>query len=367
MRIVLSAEALQPPLTGIGNYTLHLLRSLAEQPACTVSHVRDMRLQRSSEGLSEPAGKRSWPVRWVPRSAQRAAEGLITRWSGADIVHGTNYRLFPGGRFRVVTVHDLVRLRFPEFLPEERRRRMARELDHALAEADLILTPSAAIRNEIISRGFRGAGDVISTPLGVAPYWAPMTVGAAAAAISPRGLRYKGFSLATGTVEPRKNLVRLIAAYRLLPESLRLHMPLVVCGKPGWQSDESFAAIRAAEGEGWLHYIGYAQRFELKALTAGAALAIQASVYEGFCLPLLEAMACGTRVIASEDPALRELAGSDAAILPPGDPARMSRMIEEALLQGGEVDPVWTARAQAMTWERCSQMTLQAYSGLLGH
>ena len=365
MRVVLSAEALQPPLTGIGVYTLGLLRALAGVPDVEAYHVHDLRLRRTEADLAEPLGRRRWPARWVPRAVQRRAEDIVTAASGADIVHGTNFRLCAGGRYRVVTVHDLVRLRYPEFLPPDRRQRMADDMRRALAEADLVLTPSEAIRGELLAYGLRGPQDVVSTPLGVAPHWRALAPAETEAVLARWGLRHKRFVLATGTIEPRKNLVRLIAAYRRLPASLRSEVPLVLCGKPGWQSRDSLAAIQEAAGEGWLRYIGYAPRPDLHALTAAAGLAVQASVYEGFCLPLLEAMACGTRVLASCDPALAELGGAEVAILPPDDPARMSELIEQALADTSG-DAGLKARAQAMGWESCAARTVAAYSRLLG-
>lgn len=365
MRVVLSAEALQPPLTGVGIYTLSLLRALAATPGADVRHVRDLSLCLTDPQLTESADRQRWPARWVPRPLQRRLEGYITAASSADIIHGTNFRIYPGGRARVVTVHDLVRLRYPEFLPPGRRRRMADEMRRALAEADMILTPSEAVRAELIAAGLRGPEDVLSTPLGVSPQWRPLSPQEAAAVLARWGLQHRGFVLTTGTVEPRKNLVRLIAAYRHLPGDLRRSLPLVICGKPGWQSRESFAAIEDAAAEGWLRYIGYATRSDLLALTSAAGLVVQASLYEGFCLPLLEAMACGTKVLASQDPALAELAGVDVAILPPGDLVRMSELIEQAL-GNREPDPALMIRAQAMGWDACAAKTLAVYSHLLG-
>jgi alpha-1,3-rhamnosyl/mannosyltransferase len=365
MRVVLSAEALQPPLTGIGIYTLGLLRALAAIPGVDMCHVHDLRLHRTHRNLAEPIGARRWPAGLVPRALQRRTEDIITLSSGADIVHGTNFRLFSGGRKRVVTVHDLVRLRFPEFMPPERRKRMASDMRRALAQADLILTPSEAIRIELINAGFRGQHDVVSTPLGIAPDWRPLSEAETAPVLARWRLSNKAFVLATGTIEPRKNLVKLIAAYRLLPATLRRAVPLVLCGKPGWQSRESLAAIEDASAEGWLRYIGYAARADLHALTASAALAVQASVYEGFCLPLLEAMACGTKVLASRDPALAELAGEAVAVLPPMDSRRMSELIEQALTDTRS-DPAFMAKAHAMSWDACASLTVQAYSRLLG-
>lgn len=360
MKVMLSAEAMQPPLSGIGYYTLHLLQSLSELPGVDVSYPFDMILKTATGQIAEPTGRRKWPASWVPRSWHRAAESVIASIFGEDIVHGTNYRYLAGGRRCLVTVHDLVRLRFPELTPPHGRHRRERELLAALERANMILTPSEAIRSELISLGLRGPDDVISTPLGVTSDFRPLSEDETMPVLQSKNLGYKKFALAVGTVEPRKNLLRLIEAYGALPDSLRRSIPLVVCGKPGWLSDGVFAAMNAAVADGWLCYIGYVTRSELVALTAAARLAVQASVYEGFCLPILEAAACGTKVLASNGAALLELAGPEWAVLPPHDTAGMTRIIEDAL-ELWTVDPVEIERAQSMTWARCAQRTLQAY------
>jgi alpha-1,3-rhamnosyl/mannosyltransferase len=365
MKVVLSAEAMQPPLTGVGYYTLNLLRALADIRDAQVSYTHNLILRGADGGLPEPIGQRQWPVRWMPRSVQRSFERLLIRHMACDVVHGTNFRYISSAGVGVVTVHDLALLRFSELVSPKNRRDRERELRTALEQADLIITPSEAIRSELISGGLRGPSDVVCTPLGVTPDFRPIGEDGAKPVLQARQLSYKKFALAVGTIEPRKNLLRLIAAYGALPASLRRVSPLVVCGKPGWLSDETFAAIRAAESEGWLRYIGYASKDELKVLTASAKLAIQASLYEGFCLPLLEAMACGTRVLASNDPALVELAGSDYAILPPYDAVAMTVMLEHAL-QDREVDQEKTIRAQSMTWDRCARITYSAYANAVG-
>jgi alpha-1,3-rhamnosyl/mannosyltransferase len=367
MNIVLGAESLEPPLTGIGQYTLNLLRALAAPGTDRVRYVHDLRLKPATADLAEPTGQRSAASRFWPRRARQAADDLLTCRSGADIVHGTNYRLPRGGRYCVVTVHDLVRLRFAEFLPPHRRRAMAHEMETALGAADLILTPSEAIRTELIAKGYRSATDVLSTPLGLNPGFRPRSAVEVAETLAAHGLTYRGFTLVVGTIEPRKNLVRLIAAYRGLSPHLRRQYPLVLCGKPGWQAEASLAAISAARAEGWLHYWGYASASDLHHLTAAAALAVQASLYEGYCLPLLEAMASGTPALASTDPALIELAGP-AASLPALDPIGMGRRIEEALVSGApslQESAVSPARASARTWADCADRTRSAYSRLI--
>lgn len=126
------------------------------------------------------------------------------------------------------------------------------------------------------------------------------------------GLRAGEYSLFVGTVEPRKNVERLVQAYGMLPERMRSDWPLVIAGARGWNSDSIHACIEKAQAQGWARYISYVDQSWLPALYAGARLMAYPSLYEGFGLPIVEALASGTPVLTSRVSCMPEVAGGAA-------------------------------------------------------
>jgi alpha-1,3-rhamnosyl/mannosyltransferase len=183
--------------------------------------------------------------------------------------------------------------------------------------------------------------------------------------LSRHGLQAGGYTLSVATLEPRKKLDRLIAAYSRLPDSLRRQYPLVLTGSAGWLNGRIRQAIDRGRTEGWLHYLGYVPQDDLPALYAGARALALISIYEGFGLPVLEAMASGTPVLTSNVSSLPEVAGGAALLVDPDDLPAVSGQLERLL-----TDEPWRAsavaaglqRARQFTWERCVQRTVEVYA-----
>ena len=180
-------------------------------------------------------------------------------------------------------------------------------------------------------------------------------------------LEYQGYSLFVGTIEPRKNIVTLLDAYARLPVSVRRQWPLILTGYKGWQSEAIHARIKDAERQGWARYLGFLPAEDLPGLYAGARLFAFPSLYEGFGLPVLEAMSSGVPVVCSDSSSLPEVVGSAALMCAPMDVETLAMN----LLKGLE-DNIW--RTQAVTqglqqsagfsWERCAQETIAVYQKL---
>ena len=269
-------------------------------------------------GLSAGGSGRLASVRrdavWYPLRLGRASAGL-------DVLHCTTFRapLRPRAPL-VVTVHDLALLRHPEAFPRWHRATGTRALR-------AVVCVSAFTRAELVELLDVPVERIRIVPNAVDPVF------------TPAGDRAEGdYVLAVGTLEPRKNLQAAVAAARLAGVELR------VAGSAGWGG---------VEAHGWL---GEPTDEELAALMRGARCLVYPSLYEGFGLPVVEAMACGTPVITSRGGATEEVAGGAAVLVDPRDAAVIAAAIEEAGRRREELVAAGRARAASFTWERSADL-----------
>jgi glycosyltransferase involved in cell wall biosynthesis len=172
------------------------------------------------------------------------------------------------------------------------------------------------------------------------------------------------FLLFVGTIEPRKNLIVLLNAYRELLSSTELQPQLVIAGRKGWLTDSLFGRLRQLKIEERVLFTGYLADHDLCALYSSCRVFIYPSKYEGFGLPPLEAMACGAPVIASLIPSIKEVAGAAARLVPPGSSEGLAQAIIELLRDKDERQRLSVAgpkRAQQFSWNRTAQSMLGVY------
>lgn len=382
MRIILSVQPIRFPLTGIGRYTLELARHL---PA--VADIEALKLFGEEDfvhGLPEPGNNASKPASLVTRVKHRLARnpvlldiyrkrvharrGKALRNHDDHLYHGPNFYLPPFAGRSVVTIHDLSVFTMPEHHPVERVMFIRKEVETALKQASILITDAEYTRREVADYFGWPIERVRSAALAGSAEFHPRP----ADAIGPVLARYRlspgGYVLYTGTIEPRKNIVRLIDAYGRLPSALRRNVPLVLAGYKGWNNAEEMDRIRRAEQEGWARYLGFVPDADLPILFAGARLFAFPSLYEGFGLPVLEAMASGVPVVTSSSSTLPEVAGDAAAICPPED----VDMLTDQLARGVD-DQQWRSQAiekglvQAakFSWRRCAEETAAIYRSAL--
>jgi alpha-1,3-rhamnosyl/mannosyltransferase len=173
-----------------------------------------------------------------------------------------------------------------------------------------------------------------------------------------------GYSLFVGTIEPRKNIETLLDAYSRLPLELRKRWPLVLTGYHGWRNESIHQRLESAKREGWAFYLGFVPSEDLPLLFAGARLFTFPSLYEGFGLPVLEAMSSGVPVVCSNSSSLPEVAGDAALMCDAKDTETLTDLIRRGL-----EDDAWRAsaveqgllHAAGFSWERCALETLQVY------
>jgi glycosyltransferase involved in cell wall biosynthesis len=322
MRVALDGTPLTVPTGGIRRYTVELKRALTD---CFPQHSYEL----FSEQLNPPSG---WIYRrWWTFGLRRE----LSRW-GADLFHGTDFTVpYSRSRPSVMTVHDL-----SPWMDQETSARVRRRAPLLMRHAaTMIITPTAAIRSAVIEKFRLPKEKVVAVPLAANSHFRP---------VAP-ALPFPYF-LYVGTLERRKNLGVVIEACRAAG------VPLVVAGRarPG----------QNLENEPNLKVLGAVRDEALPGLYSGALACLYPSLYEGFGLPVLEAMQCGAPVIASTDPAIREVAGDAALLIDPADTAAWSAAIQNAETNPGirnDLRIKGLERAKAFSWERTARLTQEVY------
>jgi glycosyltransferase involved in cell wall biosynthesis len=377
VNLVLTVDALTPPLSGIGRYTLELARRLP-----LAREIRSIRFWSHGMWITDPETLlKATRLNAVRKSSllrnrvTRRIYGYARPWFaratlrslGDHILHSPNFHLMPFPGRTVATFHDLSFYRYPQYHPPARMEFMAREVPRALEHADMIIADSEFGRREIVDYlGFPEARTRV-VPLGVDPSFRPRLESELTPTLQRYGLSPGGYALYVGTIEPRKNLTHLIAAYRRLNPALRERFPLVLCGAEGWGGSALQQQIRAAVDQGWAKYLGYVPEAELPHLFAGARCFAFPSFYEGFGLPVLESMASGVPVVTSDRSSMPEVTGGAAQLVDPEDVTAIAEALGVAL-----EDQTWreTARerglavARGFTWERTIDETIATYRAL---
>ena len=391
--VILGAEALQGPMTGIGNYTAEILRGLRAAP-----EIGSVRCFANYQWLADPlappdaAALPSLPP-GLPALARRKAIGLARRIarrvpgarelarrqrdrltiemlnrSGAALYHEPNFVLRPFDGPTIATIHDLSIYLHPEYHPAERVEYMTRHLPDTFARATRLVTVSETVRREVIEHLGIAPARVVAIHNGVAPDYHPREPAALAPILAPLGLLPGGYLLAVGTLEPRKNFHGLLDAYAALPEALQRRFPLAVAGGHGWRNEDLVRRLDRLAASGLVRSLGYVAADTLPAVYAGARGFAFPSFYEGFGLPVLEAAASGVPVLSSAGTAMAEVLGPHGLLVDPRDPAAlaegMRRLLEDESLQAG-------ARQQAtgfganFSWHRCVERTVALYREVL--
>jgi glycosyltransferase involved in cell wall biosynthesis len=313
VRVAIDTTPLLQTRAGTARHVRGLLGALAGRPGLELVGLE-------AGGAGRLASLRRDAL-WYPFRLGRASARV-------DVLHCTTFRAPMSPRAPlVVTVHDLALLRQPSAFPRWHRTSGALALRGGVRAADAIVAVSAFTRDELVARLHVPVERIRVVPNGVD------------AVFTADGPAASGdYVLAVGTLEPRKNLAAAVEAARLAGVELR------VAGAAGWGG----VAV-----EGW---VGQPTDEELASLMRGARCLVYPSLYEGFGIPVLEAMACGTPVVTSRGGATEEVAGGAAVLVDPRDPASIAGGIEEAERRRESLVEVGRARASMFTWHRSADV-----------
>jgi glycosyltransferase involved in cell wall biosynthesis len=340
MNVAIDATPLSAGVGGIARYTAELHRALAAvSPDDRYTLLSDQPFPGRTTALPDNWFDRRWWLAGLPREMRRI---------GAELFHGTHFSVpYLPLRPSVMTIHDLSPWKDPRWHCAAQRVRRRAPFLAGLGIATLIVTPSEAVRAEVIGRWCISPGRVVAVPLAASAHFRP--------ASNPRG----DYFLYVGALEPRKNLPMLIEAWRAVRNTREID--LVLAGKRR-------ADFPELPDEPGLRVLGEVSEADLPALYSGATACLYPSLYEGFGLPVLEAMQCGAAVIASRDAAISEVAAGAAVQVDASD----TRGWAEAMLSAAS-NPAWTEtlrtrsllRARSFSWERTARLTRQVYEEAL--
>lgn len=380
MKVIFNVDAITAPLTGIGRYALELARGLARH-----REIEMLKLFSAYHWVDDPEHalranrtiatlRKRLPFKTAALEVYTQMRGALfrahTRRMRGFLLHTPNYVLMPFDGPTLTTVHDLSWMNYPETHPVERVRFMDRHLPPSLERARFILTDSQFIADEAVQRLDVPREKLRVVPLGVDPVYRPRRPEELAEALARHQLEAGRYLLVVATLEPRKNLVRLVRAYAQLPAPLRTAHPLVIVGARGWLNRELERALGPLESAGAARRLGYVDEADLPLIYAGAGAFAFPSLYEGFGLPVLEALASGVPVLTSNVSSMPEVAGDAALTVDPLDETAIRdglvRLLEDTPWRAGAIE-AGLVRAQAFPWSRCVEDTVAVYREALAN
>jgi len=376
LRVALDVTAVPRRPVGAGQYVLHLTRALAERPdvelvVCSRRSDRDRWLPlvaAAPDLVADAPDARILRLAW-----EQVRLGRLVGRTGAALLHGPHYTMPRHSPVpSVVTIHDLSFFDAPQWHERSKVLLFRRAITVAARDAAVVICPSRTTA-EALARWCRVDADVVVAPHGVddgrfrPDEPSPAGDAAALAAVDSRLVGGRPYLLFVGTLEPRKDVPTLVDAFSRVagrhPDAL-----LVLAGGRGWGADDVDRAVAVSGVSSRVVRTGYVADDDVPALLRSAAAAVYPSRYEGFGLPALEALACGTTLVTTAGTAMEEVANGSAHLVDPGDPAGLADLLDEVL-----TGPADDARrelgrriAALHTWEASAALHLGAYRSAAG-
>lgn len=392
MKLLFDLNSLRLPRSGVGYYTQHLLEGVLADPEVTdvagwigrtVVSGDDLRSmlgaqpQRGSRAVARDGRAmqllqkaRALPGLYAARTMARGLASHSIRNAFARegyVYHETNsvasrYR----GR-KVVTIHDLSHRRYPAFHPHSAVKFLERGLPRSLKQADIVIADSFYTKKEIVDIYGIDADKIVPIHLGVEPAFRPRSPEACDPALRALGLKAKGFVLSVCTLQPRKNLRRLVEGFARLTPDLREAFPLVLVGADGWDNSELKRMIEPMVRVREVIPAGYVSRTDLLQLYSSAAVFAYPSLYEGFGLPVAEAMASGVPVLTSTATSIPEVSAGAAWEVDPFSVEAITDGLERLLTDQSlraQLIGKGLRRAAELSWGETVRKTCEVYRRL---
>jgi glycosyltransferase involved in cell wall biosynthesis len=352
VRIVYDVSPLSHSLTGVGNYVRGSLAGLVEAAAgeheivafAPTSPAGRSAIPRALAGLDVDVRLVPLPFsqRWRDAWSRLGRPSLERVLGDFDVLHYSDWMYPPQARgVRATTVHDLVPLRFPEWVTPKTASMHGAKYANTARTADLVFVNSEYTGRDVVERLGIGRERVKVAYPGVKDVFGPD---------GERADLGRPYVLTVATLEPRKNLQTLVAAHRLLGDELLL----AVAGGSGWGDQPELRGANVVR-------LGFVSDEELARLYRGAAAAVYPSRFEGFGMPITEAMACGTPTVASAHASMDEASGAAAVRADPDDPEAIAAAVREAVARRDELVPAGLDHARRFTWRAAGESFLAGY------
>lgn len=372
MRIGLDATALPSQPVGAGNYIIQLIRALVHQFGEDEFVIFAQGSGPALINLPEHEN-----VDWVIFPDRKPGIRLVweqlilpshVQESGVDLLHSLHYtRPLRLSCSSVVTFHDMTFFLYPQLHTRIRRLYFPSMIRASAKRAQALVAVSESTRQDAMRILGIPPEKITTTQLGLNPAFRPIQEGEGRRIVAEKYHLPGKFILYVGLVEPRKNLPVLINAYqRLAANGIEYH--LVIVGRYGWMYEDVIRQVKELNLIDRVHFIGYIPQEDLPLVYNLSSLFVYPTLYEGFGLPVLEAMACGKPVITSNVASLPEIVEEAGLLIPPGDVQALTRTIgavfeDQALRDDlSRKGPVQAAR---FTWQRTAQLTYQVYRQVL--
>lgn len=391
MKLLINTDSLAPPLTGIGNYTLHLLKELLalQQEDETLERIDCIsgkafisasdaleKCQEAEQHFDSEKPRtttlrriiRRIPLAYRTRQALHDLRLLQQRHQYRHhLYHEPNFILKSHPGPCVATIHDLSFIHYPQHHPAERVAWMRGNLQKTLDRADKLITVSNVVRQELIDDLGVDAEKIQTTYLGVDPAFHPRMPAETQGLMDKYQLQHGGYVLFVGTLEPRKGVDLLLDAWVSLPQAIRQNYKLVLAGASGWRNTELLERIQRLEAHGEICWLRYIPMDELPVLYSGAAAFTFPSIYEGFGLPVLEAMASGIPVVCTAGTSMAEFADQAPLLFERGISEEFREQLQ-LLLENESLRrrhaTLGLERASNFSWRRFAQETLAIYQSI---
>lgn len=383
MRIIYNLNCIRAPMTGVAYYTLNMVLGMIQNhPNLEVFAFRNNQLLNKKQILALFAETNSLSKKnsvWKNHLIEIINHSFFARKTiqiqknlrhqltlknnlRNTIYHEPNFVFLPHAGPKVLTVHDTSMFDCPEFLPKGRARFLQQQMRRSMQAADALIASCQFIKNQVLRLIDIDAKKIHIIAPGAQENFKPRDEHEVRASLEKFSLNYKNFLLCVATLEPRKNLVRLITAYKQLPQELQKQYPLVLVGNKGWMYEELLSLTQNTSSNILLlRYIDEALLFDLY---SSAKAFVYPSLYEGFGLPVLEAMQSGLPVITSNVTSLPEVCGDAGILVDPLDERAITNAIENLLTNENicnEQKEKSLARAKDFSWKNFSKQLIEVY------
>jgi glycosyltransferase involved in cell wall biosynthesis len=384
LKVVVDATPLLPRPSGVGLYVYNLIRSLhtlSFQENFELGIVYQPSLKNWLLGnLSFPDSLENYSNRYLLPLPVRVLNLLSVfpnpllsyfekGFGYPDIFHGTNYTVYPCQKsLKVMNIYDLSFIKYPNYV-NSIVRTYTKRVKQSLRWSDLVITISESTKKDIVEYLNVEPERVYVTPLASRYYTNYLNENLSDELVKTVNYNFETpYFLFVSTIEPRKNIIALISAFNWLKEKYKIDHHLILIGQKGWKYQQTFEEIERSPWKDHIHNLNYLSDEEVALFYSKADAFVYPSHYEGFGLPVLEAMTLGAAVITSNTSSLPEVAGDAALLIDPDDASCLAEamlqvisdsQLRQDLIQKGQ------RRAKLYSWENTAKTTLNAYRALM--